>query len=1008
VRGFATPSPVNKIVTDLSKKPGTAAERISHDDRDAGTARMQLDPARIEEIFVEAAAIADAAARAAYLDQVCAGSAPLRERVDALLTAHDSANSFLQLPDESERTTINLPRLSEGPGTKIGRYKLLEEIGEGGFGVVFMAEQEEPVRRRVALKIIKAGMDTRQVVARFEAERQALAMMDHPNIARVFDGGATDTGRPYFVMELVKGIPITAYCDQQKLSTDERLKLFMAVCSAVQHAHQKGIIHRDLKPSNVMVTLHDDKPVPKIIDFGIAKATQARLTEKTLFTEYRQLIGTPAYMSPEQAQMSGLDVDTRSDIYSLGVLLYELLTGTTPFDSKELLRSGYDEMRRIIREVEPPKPSTRLSTMVDSGTIGTRASERSSDAKQLSQQLRGDLDWIVMKCLEKDRARRYETANGLADDIERYLSDQAVEACPPSSVYRLRKFIRRNKVGVLAGVAVVTALAVGFGVSTWLFLRERTARQQAVSAEQNARTAAVKSEQVANFLTDMLEAAGPAVARGRDATLLREILDKTSGRLDKELRGQPEVQGDLWFTLGRVYDDIGDDSRAISLYEKAVHFLRAAPGNHDGKLALAIGYLGFCQSYLGDLDDGEADGHLAVEIARRSGDEKVLANCLYLAGRSMALYGMSDAKGEPYIRESLKLYEKLGDDPIGEADCLRFLAGTYDDSKTDEGEKLARKSLDLYRQHSDPDHPLVAGALFMLAQVQLSGGKLPEAEATFRETRDAYRRIFDDRHDRHARIEGLLVETLLLQKKYDEADRVVHHSDQSSLGPPHPEILGCYYAYWEKWPAASEHVLRAAKSNPFDHDTQFRAAIASLMAGNKDDYRQLCHQFLTRATESGGFHELDMASKASLVLPVDSPDFERACQLAERAAARETDSPWAHLLMALTEYRRDHLEEAVDRSKRAVAAENSPPQCCAAACYIQALAYARLNQTESAGVALSNGDEFSHKTIMGIWSWTDAAIAEHLRGEVSQLMGNSPPQSPGLPKDSGATPAAKP
>lgn len=404
------------------------------------------------------------AERAEFLDRACAGDAPFRAQVESLLAAHDHPDSLLEVPVCNATIGITT-RMTEVPGTVIGPYKLLEQIGEGGFGVVFMAEQQRPVRRRVALKVIKPGMDTRQVIARFEAERQALALMEHPNIARVLDAGATDSGRPYFVMELVRGTPLSEFCDQNRLTVGERLELFITVCHAVQHAHQKGIIHRDIKPNNVLVTLHDGTPVAKVIDFGVAKATGQQLTEKTLFTSFAQMIGTPLYMSPEQAEMSGLDVDTRSDIYSLGVVLYELLTGTTPFEQERMRTAGYDEMRRIIREEEPAKPSARISTLNRAAT--TVSANRKSDPSRLCQLFRGELDWIVMKALEKDRNRRYETAAAFAADVQRYLDDEAVEACPPSARYRFRKFARRNKAAFLTGavLGVATLVAIGSLIS---------------------------------------------------------------------------------------------------------------------------------------------------------------------------------------------------------------------------------------------------------------------------------------------------------------------------------------------------------------------------------------------------------------------------------------------------------------------------------------------------------------------------------------------------------------
>jgi WD40 repeat protein/serine/threonine protein kinase len=414
----------------------------------------------IKSIFGKAVALSSDAERLAYLQQACDGDTALRAEIEALLDAHAGAGAFLAERSPCLVLTVDDP-IRERVGALIGPYKLLEQIGEGGFGVVFMAEQQEPVRRKVALKILKPGMDTRQVVARFEAERQALAIMDHPHIARVFDGGQTSSGRPYFVMELVKGAPITDFCDQNHLTPRQRLELFLSVCQAVQHAHQKGIIHRDLKPSNVLVTMHDTTPVVKVIDFGVAKALGQELTDKTLFTGFAQMIGTPLYMSPEQAGQSGLDVDTRTDVYALGVLLYELLTGTTPFDRDRLRTIGYDEIRRIICEEEPARPSTRISTL--GPAAAAVSANRRSDPAKLGQLMRGELDWIVMKALEKDRNRRYESASAFAADVQRYLADEPVLACPPSAGYRLRKFVRRNRAALATSVVLAAGGLVAVG-----------------------------------------------------------------------------------------------------------------------------------------------------------------------------------------------------------------------------------------------------------------------------------------------------------------------------------------------------------------------------------------------------------------------------------------------------------------------------------------------------------------------------------------------------------------
>ncbi len=509
---------------------------------------------KLEAIFEAAAALETDAQRCDYLDRACP-EADLRQEVMSLLEAMKQPDSLFA--DGDTRSLLQSTPVLEQPGTVIGHYKLLQKVGEGGMGVVYMAQQTEPVSRKVALKIIKPGMDTRQVIARFEAERQALAMMDHPGIAKVFDAGATASGRPYFVMELVRGVPITEYCDRNKLPTRQRLELFIPVCQAIQHAHQKGVIHRDIKPSNVMVTLHDGNPVPKIIDFGIAKATSQRLTEKTLFTNYAQMIGTPAYMSPEQAEMSGLDVDTRTDVYALGVLLYELLTGTTPFPTNELLSLGYGAMQRIIAEKEPPKPSTRVSTMAhDERTVV--AKNRSLDASALGRLCRGDLDWIVMKALEKDRTHRYETVNGLAADLKRHLENEPIVARPPSAFYRFQKSWRRNRLAYSAGAAIAISLLAGLWISTsqtWRATAARNAEAQARQAAERARSMAEEEKQ--NALTHLRAARRTAYLA--DMHIVQEAIDNNNmGRARRILQEhQPRsTEEDFrdweWFYFARL------------------------------------------------------------------------------------------------------------------------------------------------------------------------------------------------------------------------------------------------------------------------------------------------------------------------------------------------------------------------------------------------------------------------------------------------------------------------
>jgi tetratricopeptide (TPR) repeat protein len=611
-------------------------------------------------IFLEAIELDSPENRKDLLDKACEGNPELCARVNRLLESHELLGSF---HDNSApvAATIYQP-INERPGTVIGPYKLLQQIGEGGMGVVFMAEQTEPIHRTVALKIIKPGMDTRQVIARFEAERQALAMMDHPNIAKVLDAGTTDGGRPYFVMDLVKGMPITKYCDEKLLSLRERLNLFMPVCHAVQHAHQKGIIHRDIKPTNVLVAEYDNHAVAKVIDFGVAKATAQKLTERTMFTEFGQVIGTVEYMSPEQAKFNQLDVDTRSDIYSLGVLLYELLTASTPFEGKRLHAAAFDEMLRIIREEEPPKPSTRLSSLSLAGRVGegvpstlaSIAANRHTEPARLSKDVRGELDWIVMKALEKDRSRRYETANGLLRDIERYLHDEPVQACPPSAAYRFRKFARRHKTSLLAtaaAFAVLLMLVAGLAVSNRVIARERNQKAAALAEAEAQRARAEENFRKAR-------------------TAIRDILTPAASGSGGWSKVPPELRK-------RFFD------RTAQYYQSLVQEGSSDP---SARYETAVGYraLGSLHSSLKELQEAEKYYRQSIEILAALLKESPndleyrhqMAWNQYVLGRTL-MATTRPTEAEVAYERAVGLYEKLISERPDVADYFNELPLCY-------------------------------------------------------------------------------------------------------------------------------------------------------------------------------------------------------------------------------------------------------------------------------------------------------------------------------------------
>jgi eukaryotic-like serine/threonine-protein kinase len=857
-----------------------------------------------EQIFRAAFKIASESERQAYLKQACGENEALLNRVEVLLQALTGAGDFLESAAEDFALTLEESTLTELPGTVIGRYTLLEKIGEGGMAVVYMAEQKQPIRRRVALKLIKPGMDSKQVIARFETERQALALMDHPNIAKVLDAGATETGRPYFVMELVKGISITEFCEKSSLNTQTRLELLIAVCQAVHHAHQRGIIHRDIKPSNVMVTLHDGVPVPKVIDFGIAKAVNQQLTEKTVFTCYAQMIGTPEYMSPEQAEMSGLNIDIRTDVFSLGVLLYELLTGTTPFDSEYLLSRGYAEIQRIIREEEPAKPSTKVSTLGKALAHIAKSHQTSPD--MLCKLLRPELDWITMKTLEKDRNRRYDSVSELAADIRRHINREPVMAGPPSAFYRIKKFAQRRKTLVVATGIVLIAILLALVFSIFMYVRAEQARHEESAAR-------FETQLVSDFFTeDLLASVFPENAKGQEVTV-RYLLDRAAENIDQRLEGSPLSEAKVRETIGLAYQKLGDYNAAEPHLQRALQIRCEQLGEDDSTTLVSLSHLGNVYTLQCEYEKAETvlKNALATRIRVLGDDHPDTLESMAGLGQ-LHVYRANYKEAYPLLAQ----VQQIGKGILGSEHPIvlnAMLGNVYLFTYSFQHERaylLARKGLEISRRSLGEEHEITLGFMKMFANCCREKKYTDDAEDLFTRALEVSQRVLGQEHpntiDTMARLgdlhrnEGRYVEAAPLLTMAMELGRY-------ELGWGHVWTLLCamrltrFYEVQEQYDQMEEIVVEALKKG-------------CPLQGN----RQLSGWFKWKL--HGYAANLTAAAKKQY----DAGSYDAAVRIMTHQAelrqllpSEQIEVPPADVaLHAMSLWRLDHYQEAITRLRR--------------------------------------------------------------------------------------------